>query len=1070
MAEQVFVARQRELTQLQTFLDRALAGQGQVAFVTGEAGSGKTALVTEFARRAQDAHPDLLVAIGQGDAQTGVGDPYLPFREVMGLLTGDVEAKLAQGAITQENAERLKDFLRVSGQVLVDLGPELIGIFVPGAGLAAKAGAFLAGKVGWLDKLERLTERKAAGPGETDPLAGSGQVLDQSHIFEQYTDVLLALAARQPLLLILDDLQWADAASINLLFRLGRRISDSRILMLGAYRPDEVALGRPSTSPGRSERHPLEKVLAELKRYHGDIWIDLGEAEEIEGWQFVDAFLDTEPNRLGEGFRQALLRHTGGHPLFTIELLREMQERGDLIEDEGRWVEGPALDWGALPARVEGVIEERIGRLEEDLRDILTVAAVEGENFTAQVVGRVQEVQERRLLRSLSQELDKRHHLVREQGEVKVDRRLLSRYRFSHAVFQRYLYNDLSSGERRLLHGEIAEVLEELYAGRTEEIAVQLARHYAEAGEGEKAVEYLLEAGDQAQGLHAHQEAIKHYERALVFLRELGDDGRTARTLMKLGLTYHTAFRFEQARRAYEEGFTLWERAGVAQPAIPPPPAPHALRVDWPDPWTLDPTLAIDIDSSRVIDQLFSGLVEMTPGMTIVPGVARTWEVLEGGRTYVFHLRDDVRWSDGMPVTAGDFEYTWKRVLDPATESPNASLLYDARGARAFHEGEVSDPEHVAVRGLDDVTLTVELERPTSYFLHLLAHPSTYPVPRHVVEAHGASWTEVENIVTNGPFRLESWQRGKSIRLARNPEYHGRFMGNVQRVELCSLPLKEWSTRLGMYETGSLDILHLRRIPPVERDRARQQHASEYVSLPSSTTYYLVFDVRRPPFDDPWVRRAFVCAVDRVTMVDVAMRGYDFPAAGGLVPPGMPGHSPGIGLPYDPELGRRLLAEAGFPGGRGFPIVHALTLTDIEPAFDHLQKQWHDNLGLEITWETMELAELDERILSNPPALFSLCWVADYPDPDSFLRVAVQLHTRWRNEVFVDLVERARRVPDQGERMKLYGQADRILVEEAPIMPLGYEREHLLVKPWVRKYLTSALKLPFWKDVIIEPH
>jgi len=304
------------------------------------------------------------------------------------------------------------------------------------------------------------------------------------------------LAAQQPLLLVLDDLQWADAASINLLFRLGRRIRDSRILVVGAYRPDEVALGR------RGERHPLEKVLAEFKRYFGGVWVDLGQAEPAEGRQFVDAFLENEPNRLGESSRQALFAHTGGHPLFTIELLREMQERGDLIRDEeGLWVEGPALDWGTLPARVEGVIEERIGRLEEELRDILTVASVEGEDFTVQIVARVQELQERRLLRTLSRELERRHYLVRERGDMQVGRQLLSRYQFTHTLFQRYLYNDLSAGERRLLHGEIAEILEELYQGRTEEITVQLARHYTEAGEGEAGSEVPAACGGPGAGV-----------------------------------------------------------------------------------------------------------------------------------------------------------------------------------------------------------------------------------------------------------------------------------------------------------------------------------------------------------------------------------------------------------------------------------------------------------------------------------------------------------------------------------------------------------------------------------------
>ncbi|HSR33779.1 MAG TPA: AAA family ATPase, partial [Anaerolineae bacterium] len=682
MTERVFVARKRELAQLQRFFDSAFSGHGQVCFVVGEAGSGKTALITEFAQRAEQSHAHLLVAIGNCNAQSGIGDPYLPFREVLALLTGDVEAKLTRGAISRETANRLRDFLLVSGQALVELGPDLIGIFVPGAGLVTRAAAFAADKVGWLAKLERLVEGKATGPVDTG--------LEQTRIFEQYANVLRALAAQQPLMLVLDDLHWADISSIELLFHLGRRIGGSRILVVGLYRPEEVALGR------GGQRHPLQKLLSELKRYSGDISLDLDKARETEGLQFVEALLDSESNQLGAAFRQALFNHTGGHPLFTIELLRDLQEQGDVVQDEqGRWIEGSELDWETLPPRVEGVIEERIGRLEEELRDILSAASVEGENFTAQVIARVQEIRERQLLRRLSGELEKRHRLVTERGEVKLGSHFLSRFQFAHALFQQYLYNDLGAGERRLLHGEIAKVLEELYEGQTEEITPQLAHHYAEAGEGEKAIGYLLEAGDRARMLYAQTEAIDYYQRALVFLREQGEPERTARTLMKLGLTYDTAFDFRQARQAYDEGFALWQRAGQIQPPVPRLPAPHALRVPWYYVQTLDPAMCWEMASSNVIRQLFSGLVEVSPEMGVVPGLARRWEVLEDGREYIFHLRDGVRWSDGKPVTASDFEYAWKRVLDPGTGSPRAERLYDVKGARAFHRGEVSDSELV---------------------------------------------------------------------------------------------------------------------------------------------------------------------------------------------------------------------------------------------------------------------------------------------------------------------------------------------------------------------------------------
>ncbi|NIN64076.1 MAG: tetratricopeptide repeat protein, partial [Anaerolineae bacterium] len=346
--------------------------------------------------------------------------------------------------------------------------------------------------------------------GKRKAARGAGPGLEQSRIFEQYTKVLKALAAKRPLMLVVDDLQWADVSSVSLLFHLGRRMGQSRILIIGTYRPEDVALGR------AGEPHPLEGVASEFKRYFGDIWVDLSQAAGTEGRQFVDALLDTEPNQLGEAFRQELWQRTEGHALFTVELLRDMRERADLVRDEeGQWIEGPALDWGALPARVEGVIEKRIGRLEAELREVLTVASVEGEGFTAQVVARVQEIRERQLLRELSRELEKRHRLVREREEVKVGHQRLSRYRFAHALFQQYVYNELSAGERRLLHGEVAEVLEALYGDQAEEIAVQLAHHFTQGEAWEKAFLYLTNSGDKARQAYANQEAIAFYTQAV---------------------------------------------------------------------------------------------------------------------------------------------------------------------------------------------------------------------------------------------------------------------------------------------------------------------------------------------------------------------------------------------------------------------------------------------------------------------------------------------------------------------------------------------------------------------------
>jgi adenylate cyclase len=515
VARPVFVARQQELARLDRFLEEALAGQGRVVFVTGDPGQGKTALLDEFARRAMEQHSSLLVASGICNAYSGVGDPFLPFRDLLSMLTGDVEARWATGAISRDHALRLWGALPLTVQALLDHGPHVVPALLPGPALLSRAAAACPAEP-WLARLRQRVERRP----------GAAEGLEQSHLFQQVTNLLRTLAGAHPLLLILDDLQWIDTTSAGLLFHLGRRLEGSRTLIVGTYRPEEVALGR------AGERHPLEAMLAEFKRLYGDVWLDLAEVPEPEGRHFVDAFLETEPNRLGEAFRRALFAHTGGHPLFTLELLRAMQERGDLVQDEeGRWVQSSELDWETLPARVEGVIEVRIGRLEEELREILSVASVEGEDFTAQVVARVQEVGEWQALRRLSAELEARHRLVREQPALRVGRGRLTRYRFSHALFQQYLYHNLSDGERTWLHREIGLVLEELYQGCTEEIAVHLVRHFA--GDPEREWTYAKMAGERAAEHYANEEAVGYLSRALELAPQTADTERYALLLAR---------------------------------------------------------------------------------------------------------------------------------------------------------------------------------------------------------------------------------------------------------------------------------------------------------------------------------------------------------------------------------------------------------------------------------------------------------------------------------------------------------------------------------------------------------
>jgi adenylate cyclase len=505
VARSVFVAREPELAWLDGLLQAALEGRGQAAFVVGGPGRGKTVLLQEFARRAMDAHPDLLLSMGTCNAYSGVGDPYLPFRGVLAMLTGDAEAPWASGILSTEQARRMWDAMPDAVQVLSRRGSGLIGTLLPGRELLARACAAAPAGADWLPPLERLRSTASA---VADPCSNPPGSLEQSHLFEQYANVLLDLSAQHPLLLVLDDLQWADLASISLFFHLGRRIGRGRILLAGAYRPHELALGRDG------QRHPLEPALAEYRTRFGDAWLDLAAADEAQGRLFVDCYLDTEPNALDAQFREALCGRTQGHALFTVELLRAMQQRGDLVQDQaGRWVPGDQLEWGALPARAEAAIAERIDRLPEELREILAVASVEGEEFTAQAVALVQGIDELRLLRALRVELAARHRLVREQGERSVGGRRLSLYRFAHFLFQQHLYQELGEAERRLLHRRVGEALERLYEGRLEEVAVELARHFA--GDPEREQRYTRMAGERAAARFANEEAVRYLSCAL---------------------------------------------------------------------------------------------------------------------------------------------------------------------------------------------------------------------------------------------------------------------------------------------------------------------------------------------------------------------------------------------------------------------------------------------------------------------------------------------------------------------------------------------------------------------------
>ena len=567
-AEGRVVAREIALATLHTHLATARSGQGQLCFMIGEAGSGKSALLHAFAQQACQADNTLLVLSSKGNAHTGLGDPYLLFRDLLSPLVGVSGVEAAADRFTREQAKRWRALLPVTLPLLVNEGADLIGRFVPTVALTTAAQLVAAGATAadpWQTQLARLLTYRA------DPYSANA---DQEQIMAQVTTVLTTLAVHCPLLLILDDLQWADAASIALLFHLSRHLTQARILLLGAYRPTDVALGR--WVAGQTQRHPLAGVINELRRTTADLFIDLDRANAVDGRRLVDALVDGEPNRLDEAFRTALHRQTDGNPLFILELLHTLQAGGTLTQDgAGRWVATAPLNWPMLPARIEAVLAERIDRLDEPLQELLTIASIEGEQFTAEVLSTVQGTGHHSLLWRLNNELDRRHQLIRPAGVDDVAGQRLTHYRFTHHLFQQYLAQRLNPGEQAALHEEVGLALETLHGPQREAIAVPLAKHFQVAGRPAKAVHYLLVAGQRALQVAALPEALAHLTQGRTLLATLPTNvDRNALELplqMALGVAYTAAegYASPASGQAFQRAAELAQQAAATPHLLP---------------------------------------------------------------------------------------------------------------------------------------------------------------------------------------------------------------------------------------------------------------------------------------------------------------------------------------------------------------------------------------------------------------------------------------------------------------------------------------------------------------------
>lgn len=484
----------------------------------------------------------------------------------------------------------------------------------------------------------------------------------------------------------------------------------------------------------------------------------------------------------------------------------------------------------------------------------------------------------------------------------------------------------------------------------------------------------------------------------------------------------------------------------LALPACALDPSPADFTFLNREPETIDPGLVTDPPGGIIALNLWEGLLRRDPTtLAPIPGIARSWKVAGDGRVYVFHLRPAV-WSDGARVTSADFQYAWTRLLAPATAARYASALYCVAGARDFNAGSVQDPARLGLACPDDSTLVVQLESPTPYFLDLCCLPSLLPVPARAVQQHGDRWLRPEHIVVNGPFRLTEWQLNRRMRLQRNPSYWDA--ANVELRTVDALPGDYINGNFNRYTSGVLDFVDGTGIPLAIVDLLRSR--PDFHSAPNLTTYFYRFNVTRPPLRDVRVRQALYHAVDAAAIVEHVTRGGQQPAHS-LVPPGMPGYSEVQLTGYQPERARQLLAEAGFPGGAGFPRLSLLFNTSEanKQIAEVIQHQWREVLGIDIELRNQEFKVFTATVRELDYDIARGNWTGDYLDPNTFLEIWVSgsgnNRTGFVSADYDSLIATAGRTLDPAQRLAFLRQCESIVTEQqCVILPIYYFVENRL--------------------------
>ncbi|MCP4349198.1 MAG: ABC transporter substrate-binding protein [Desulfobacterales bacterium] len=476
---------------------------------------------------------------------------------------------------------------------------------------------------------------------------------------------------------------------------------------------------------------------------------------------------------------------------------------------------------------------------------------------------------------------------------------------------------------------------------------------------------------------------------------------------------------------------------------------------------TIDPGLAGDTVSSEIIEQLFLGLTNFDPETyEAVPGLATRWRASSSGRTYIFYLRDDVYWTDGNPVTANDIVWAIRRNIDPELKSPKAHMLYILKNAEAVHKGEIKDVSKVGVYAPDDYTVTFALENPAVFFPTIVNSGVFRPLPRAAIEKYKDQWTAPENIQTNGSYNLALWEKGRGLFLKKNEKYYDAE--NVSIPEIRYYIISQPSLGLAMFKNNELDVIgssYLRlpspEIPRIKKDPVLRGEYSEY---PHFCTYTYAFNTKRHPVDNPLVRKAISGAINRQLLIDTVNNGRGKVATTCTRPPVFGYAAPEAGTGFNYLQARKWLAEAGYPGGKGFPEITLLYYTSefhgkIAYAIKNLLEQYL-NINVKVQEEDEE-AYTKLVTEGDPPHMFRVKMCADYPDANNWMKIfkprSGKYKTNWKNQEFVQLDDEASEESDPKKRKALYKRCEQILCKEDLVaVPLYFATYQCLTKSRVK--------------------